>query len=195
MLIISAPSGGGKSSLAKALLYADENIKLSVSATTRKPRPAEQEAIDYYFKSEEEFAELERQGAFFESAKIYTNYYGTPIAPIEVAIKQNTDILFDIDWQGARTIKQKVSNAVSIFLLPPNNEILKRRLLARNQDSLEEIDRRLIENQKIMFYAMEYDYVIINDDFSVALEQIKAILQAERLKRIRLDQLDNFLKL
>ena len=195
MLIISAPSGGGKSSLANALIDSDEDIKLSISATTRKPRTSERDGVDYYFKSAKEFTELEQQDAFLESAKIYENYYGTPLYPVLEALEKNIDVLFDIDWQGALAIKQKMPDAVSIFLLPPDIKVLEKRLLARNQDSLEEIQKRVLENQYMMPHALEYDYIVINDNFAEALQQIKAILQAERLKKIRLDKLKNFLQL
>ncbi len=195
MLIISAPSGGGKSSLANDLIDSDEDIKLSVSATTRKPRVSECDGVDYYFKSAEEFTDLEQQDAFLESAKIYENHYGTPLYPVLEALEKNIDVLFDIDWQGALAIKQKMPDAVSIFLLPPDIKILEKRLLSRNQDSLEEIQKRVIENQHMMPHALEYDYIVINDNFAEALQQIKAILQAERLKKIRLDKLKNFLQL
>ena len=135
IIILSSPSGAGKSSLAKALLEIDNNLRLSISATTRKPRPNEQDGVNYYFKTKSEFEELVKQNQFLEHAKIYNNYYGTPKKHVENLLNQGLDVLFDIDWQGARSIKQNAVNAVSIFILPPNLEVLEQRLRNRAADS------------------------------------------------------------
>ncbi|HJD68048.1 MAG TPA: guanylate kinase [Rickettsia endosymbiont of Bembidion lapponicum] len=182
IIILSSPSGAGKSSLAKALLEIDNNLRLSISATTRKPRPNEQDGVNYYFKTKSEFEELVKQNQFLEHAKIYDNYYGTPKKHVENLLNQGLDVLFDIDWQGARSIKQNAVNAVSIFILPPNLEILEQRLRNRAADNEEAIQLRMASAQAEISHSNEYDHIITNDDFNDTLQQIHAIILQERKK-------------
>ncbi|WP_341794730.1 guanylate kinase [Rickettsia endosymbiont of Rhinocyllus conicus] len=183
IIILSSPSGAGKSSLAKALLEIDNNLRLSISATTRKPRPNEQDGVNYYFKTKSEFEELVKQNQFLEHAKIYNLYYGTPKKHVENLLNQGLDVLFDIDWQGARSIKQNAVNAVSIFILPPNLEILEQRLRNRAADNEEAIQLRIASAQAEISHSNEYDHIITNDDFNDTLQQIHAIILQERKKR------------
>ena len=182
IIILSSPSGTGKSSLAKALLKIDNNLRLSISATTRKPRLGEVEGINYYFKTGLEFEELVKQNKFLEYAKIYDNYYGTPKEYVEMLLNQGLDILFDIDWQGARSIKKNATNVVAIFVLPPNIEVLEQRLRNRATDNEEAIKLRMQSAQNEISHANEYDYVVTNDDFDRTLKKIHAIIVAEREK-------------
>lgn len=183
IIILSSPSGAGKSSLAKALLEIDNNLRLSISATTRKPRPNEQDGVNYYFKTKSEFEELVKQNQFLEHAKIYDNYYGTPKKHVENLLNQGLDVLFDIDWQGARSIKQNAVNAVSIFILPPNLEVLEQRLRNRAADNEEAIQLRMASAQAEISHSNEYDHIITNDDFNDTLQQIHEIILQERKKR------------
>lgn len=183
IIILSSPSGAGKSSLAKALLEIDNNLRLSISATTRKPRPNEQDGVNYYFKTKSEFEELVKQNQFLEHAKIYNNYYGTPKKHVENLLNQGLDVLFDIDWQGARSIKQNPVNAVSIFILPPNLEVLEQRLRNRAADNEEAIQLRMASAQAEISHSNEYDHIMTNDDFNDTLQQIHAIILQERKKR------------
>lgn len=183
IIILSSPSGAGKSSLAKALLEIDNNLRLSISATTRKPRPNEQDGVNYYFKTKSEFEELVKQNQFLENAKIYDNYYGTPKKHVENLLNQGLDVLFDIDWQGARSIKQNAINAVSIFILPPNLEVLEQRLRNRAADNEEAIQLRMASAQAEISHSNEYDHIITNDDFNDTLQQIHAIILEKRKKR------------
>lgn len=183
IIILSSPSGAGKSSLAKALLEIDNSLRLSISATTRKPRPNEQDGVNYYFKTKSEFEELVKQNQFLEHAKIYDNYYGTPKKHVENLLNQGLDVLFDIDWQGARSIKQNAVNAVSIFILPPNLEVLEQRLRNRAADNEEAIQLRMASAQAEISHSNEYDHIITNDDFNDTLQQIHTIILQERKKR------------
>lgn len=184
LYILSAPSGAGKSSLITALLQQDTDNKMmvSVSHTTRSPRPGEKHGIHYYFVSVEEFEALIAQGAFLEYAKVFGgNYYGTSLPAIERSLEQGIDVFLDIDWQGAQQIREKVPDAKSIFILPPSLPELKRRLIGRGQDSLEVIAERMSTAISEISHYDEYDYVIINDDFTRALADLQHILRAEKL--------------
>lgn len=183
LYIISAPSGAGKSSLINALL-ADlprSEVQLSISHTTRQPRPAEQDGVHYYFTSHDEFKQLIEQGYFLEWAEVFGNYYGTSLPMIERSLEQGIDVFLDIDWQGARQIREKVPNVKTVFILPPSKTELEKRLIGRGQDSAETIAKRMAEAVSEMNHYNEFDYVIINDDFQQALVELKAILIAERL--------------
>ncbi|HJD55308.1 MAG TPA: guanylate kinase [Rickettsia endosymbiont of Pyrocoelia pectoralis] len=182
IIILSSPSGAGKSSLTKGLLQMDNNLRLSVSATSRKPRPGEVDGVNYHFKSKLEFEELIKQDKFLEYARIYDNYYGTPKEYVETLLNQGLDVLFDIDWQGARAIKQNATNIVSIFILPPSLEVLEQRLRNRATDSEESIKLRMESAQNEISHASEYDYVITNDDFNDTLQNIYKIIVDEREK-------------
>ena len=184
LYILSAPSGAGKSSLINALL-ADlpcKEVRLSISHTTRNPRPAEEDGVHYYFTTHAEFEALIEKDHFLEWAEVFGNYYGTSLPMIEKSLEQGVDVFLDIDWQGARQIRQKVSNVKTIFILPPSREELKNRLVGRGQDSEETIAKRMAEAESEMSHYNEFDYVIVNDDFQQALAELKAILTAERLK-------------
>ena len=184
LYILSAPSGAGKSSLINASL-ADlprNEVRLSISHTTRNPRPAEEDGVHYYFTTHAEFEALIEKDHFLEWAEVFGNYYGTSLPMIEKSLEQGVDVFLDIDWQGARQIRQKVPNVKTIFILPPSREELKNRLVGRGQDSEETIAKRMAEAESEMSHYNEFDYVIVNDDFQQALAELKAILTAERLK-------------
>ncbi|KUJ00670.1 guanylate kinase [Vibrio sp. MEBiC08052] len=185
LYIVSAPSGAGKSSLIAALLEKNPTyaMKVSVSHTTRQPRPGEQDGIHYHFVDKAHFEALIAKGEFLEYAEVFGNYYGTSQVWIENTLKKGIDIFLDIDWQGARQIRQKMPEARSIFILPPSKEELERRLNARGQDNQEVIEKRMSEAQSETSHYSEYDYLIINDEFDAALMDFKAIIRAERLKQ------------
>lgn len=186
LYILSAPSGAGKSSLINALL-ADlprNEVRLSISHTTRNPRLAEEDGVHYYFTTHAEFEALIEKDHFLEWAEVFGNYYGTSLPMIEKSLEQGVDVFLDIDWQGARQIRQKVPNVKTIFILPPSREELKNRLVGRGQDSEETIAKRMAEAKSEMSHYSEFDYVIVNDDFQQALAELKAILTAERLKLV-----------
>lgn len=186
LLVLSSPSGAGKSTLSRLLLEKDDNINLSVSHTTRPPRPGETEGVDYNFVSMKEFTELVSGEGFLEHARVFDNHYGTPAAPVEEALLEGRDVLFDIDWQGTQQLSQKVpKDLVRVFILPPGKDELERRLRSRAQDSEDVVASRMAKaNEEISHWA-EYDYIIINDDLKKAEMQLFSILQAERLKRVR----------
>ncbi|WP_373779163.1 guanylate kinase [Glaesserella sp.] len=195
LYIISAPSGAGKSSLINALL-ADlprSEVQLSVSHTTRIPRPGEEHGVHYYFTRHDEFKNLIEQGHFLEWAEVFGNYYGTSLPMIERSLEQGIDVFLDIDWQGARQIREKVPNVKTIFILPPSKAELEKRLIGRGQDSAETIAKRMSEAVSEMSHYNEFDYVIVNDDFQVALVELKSILTAERLKQASQAQRHNAL--
>ncbi|WP_386687740.1 guanylate kinase [Lonepinella sp. MS14437] len=184
LYILSAPSGAGKSSLIAALLEQDQQKKMmvSVSHTTRQPRPREIDGVHYYFVSVSEFESLIEQGVFLEYAKVFGgNYYGTSLPAIEKNLAQGIDVFLDIDWQGARQIRQKVRSVKSIFILPPSLEELERRLIGREQDSKDVIAQRMAKAMDEISHYDEYDYVIINDNFEQALMDLKSILRAGKL--------------
>ncbi|MCO4169034.1 guanylate kinase [Actinobacillus suis] len=184
LYILSAPSGAGKSSLINALL-ADlprSEVQLSISHTTRNPRPGEEDGVHYYFTNHAEFEALIEKGHFLEWAEVFGNYYGTSLPMIEKSLAQGIDVFLDIDWQGARQIRQKLPNVKTIFILPPSRAELEKRLFGRGQDSAETIAKRMGEAISEMFHYNEFDYVIVNDDFQTALGELKSILTAERLK-------------
>lgn len=185
LYIISAPSGAGKSSLINALL-ADQprsEVQLSISHTTRNPRPGEENGVHYYFTDHAEFKALIEKGHFLEWAEVFGNYYGTSLPMIEKSLEQGIDVFLDIDWQGARQIREKLPNVKTIFILPPSKAELEKRLIGRGQDSAETIAKRMDKAISEMSHYDEFDYVIVNDDFETALAELKSILVAERLKR------------
>ena len=184
LYIISAPSGSGKSSLISALLKRVNSHKMmvSVSHTTRSPRPGEQEGVHYYFVSHNEFENLIEQNAFLEYAKVFGgNYYGTSLFAIEENLAKGIDVFLDIDWQGAQQIREKVPHVKSIFILPPSLNELENRLIGRGQDSAEVIADRMAKAISEISHYNEYDYVIVNDNFEQAQADLQAILRAERL--------------
>lgn len=184
LYILSAPSGAGKSSLINALLaeQSRSEVQLSISHTTRHPRPGEENGVHYYFATHAEFEALIEKGHFLEWAEVFGNYYGTSLPMIEQALETGIDVFLDIDWQGARQIRQKVPNVKTIFILPPSRAELEKRLIGRGQDSAETIAKRMVEAESEMRHYNEFDYLIVNDDFQTALGELKAILTAERTK-------------
>lgn len=185
LYIVSAPSGAGKSSLISAMLETNPTyaMKVSVSHTTRGMRPGEQDGVHYHFVQKEHFEDLIAQNAFLEYAEVFGNYYGTSRIWIEENLEKGIDVFLDIDWQGARQIRQQMPQARSVFILPPSNGELERRLNARGQDSDAVIAKRMAEAKSEISHYNEYDYVIVNDDFDGALMDFKAIIRAERLKQ------------
>jgi guanylate kinase len=185
MLVLSSPSGAGKTTLAKLLLENDARLVMSISATTRPKRPNESEGRDYHFIDEGEFQKRVRAGAFLEHATVFGHHYGTPREPVMQALAEGQDVLFDIDWQGTQQLKQQRDDVVSVFVLPPSRAELERRLRSRAQDAEDVVARRMSKaNDEISHWA-EYDYVLINEDTAHALAQLQTILAAERLKRGR----------
>lgn len=183
LYIISAPSGAGKSSLIKALLKTQPtyDTRVSVSHTTRAPRPGEHHGEHYFFVAVDEFKQLIEQNAFLEYAEVFGHYYGTSVQAINNMLTQGIDLFLDIDWQGARQVREKMPLARSIFILPPSREELERRLRGRGQDDDEVIADRMVKAVAELSHYNEYDYLIINDDFATALQDLKAIIRTERL--------------
>ncbi len=181
LFIISAASGAGKTSLVHALLGIDTQVKLSVSYTTRKPRPGEVNGVDYHFVDEPEFLKIMNEGDFLESAEVHGARYGTSQKRVEAVLQTGDDLVLEIDWQGAAQVRKLYPEAVSIFVLPPSMQALEERLRGRGQDSSEVIARRLAAAQQEMSHVAEFDYVTINDKFESALEDLRAIVRAQRL--------------
>jgi guanylate kinase len=187
MLVLSSPSGAGKTTLSRLLLESDPGITLSVSATTRAMRKTEVEGRDYFFIAPAEFDSWIRKDAFLEHAIVFGNRYGTPKGPVEDALVSGRDVLFDIDWQGTQQMKERArDDLVSIFILPPSHAELERRLKERAQDSDEVVSQRMAKAADEISHWPEYDYVIVNRDIALALAKVKAILEAERARRSRL---------
>jgi guanylate kinase len=182
LFILSAPSGAGKSSLIKALLEKHADIKVSVSHTTRGPRPGENNGEHYHFVSVDEFKALIEQGDFFEWAQVFENYYGTSKAAIESQLEQGIDVFLDIDWQGARQVRELMPSVKTVFILPPSQTELENRLNNRGQDSQEVIAGRMAEAKSESSHYDEFDYVLVNDDFDTALTQLEHIVMAARLE-------------
>jgi guanylate kinase len=183
LVIISAPSGAGKTSLAKALVNSVPNTVLSVSHTTRSRRAEELDGVDYHFVNKEQFQTMVREGKFLEYARVFNNYYGTSHAVVEQQLSRGNNVLLDIDWQGAREVKQKVPDVCSIFVLPPSREELERRLRDRGQDSEMVIADRMREASKEMRHHDEYAYLVVNDDFDRALADLSAIITGNEEQR------------
>lgn len=179
LFILSAPSGAGKTSLARALVESEPNLAFSVSHTTRPPRPGEVHGVHYYFVDAGEFERMARAGEFLEHAVVFGNRYGTARAGIERLLAEGKDILLDIDWQGARAVKAKMPEAVSIFILPPSRQALEERLRNRGQDTPEVIARRLAQAVQDMRHYGEFDHVVVNDDFQAALADLRAIIRGQ----------------
>lgn len=186
MLVLSSPSGAGKSTISRALLAQHDDLTMSVSATTRPMRPGEVEGSDYYFVEKKAFEDMVKNDQFLEHAKVFDNYYGTPKGPVEKSLKGGRDVLFDVDWQGTQQLRQNArDDLVSIFILPPSIEELESRLYSRAQDSEEVVKSRMSKATSEMSHWAEYDYIIVNQDIEESVAQAEAILKAERLKRER----------
>ena len=196
LLILSSPSGAGKSTLTKMLMGWDPTMRFSVSATTRKPRPGEEDGREYYFRTREAFESMVASGEMLEHAEVFGNLYGTPKGPVEAAMREGRDTVFDIDWQGGQQIRSSSlgRDVVSIFILPPSITELDRRLHARAQDSAEVIAGRMAKSRDEISHWAEYDYVLVNDDLDVTFARLKDILSAERLKRDRQPALADFVR-
>lgn len=195
MLVLSSPSGAGKTTLSRRLLDSDPEIEMSVSATTRRARPGEVEGRDYFFLSTEDFGIMRNKGEFLESAKVFGNYYGTPKKPVDDALARGRDILFDIDWQGTQQLDETApEDLVKVFILPPSAQELERRLERRAQDPADVVAARMEKASDEISHYQEYDYIIINDNVDKAFAELQAILRAERLRRRRLTGLSNFVK-
>lgn len=180
VFIVAAPSGGGKTSLVKALIHNLDNIEVSISHTTRPMRSGETANVDYFFISEEQFMAMLQAQAFIEHAQVFDYYYGTSIVQIHDRLKAGIDVVLDIDWQGAQQIKRIFPKAVSIFILPPSIEALRNRLQQRKRDADDIIDKRMEQARNEMSHYAEFDYIIINDDFSQAAQSLKIIVEANR---------------
>lgn len=195
LLVLSSPSGAGKTSLSRALLDADPDISLSVSATTRKPRPGEVDGRDYWFVDEAKFKAMIAADQFLEWATVFGNYYGTPRAPIEEAVADGRDVLFDIDWQGTQQLAERMAgDLVRVFVLPPSAEALEARLRQRAQDPHKVVAQRMAGAAAEISHWAEYDYVIVNADLVESSAALKAILAAERLRRDRMTGLSSFVR-
>ena len=195
LLVISSPSGTGKTTICKKLLEYDKNIHLSVSVTTRKKRKNEVEGIDYYFRSKKDFLNLKSQNSFIENAFVFENYYGTLKSEVLEQLENGIDVLIDIDWQGTRQITQAMKgNLIKIFLLPPSIDELKKRLSKRNSDSIKEINFRMSKALKEIKHFDEYDYVLVNDNLDNTFQKIVKIIEVERLKLTKQLYLSDFVK-
>jgi guanylate kinase len=195
MLVLSSPSGAGKTTLTRRLLASDPGVRLSISVTTRPPRPSEQEGVDYFFRSADDFGIMVNKGELLEHAKVFGHYYGTPRAPVDDALKAGIDVLFDVDWQGTQQLAQKArDDLVPVFVLPPSMRALERRLRDRGQDRGDIIAQRMARAADEISHWAEYDYIIVNDDIDRAEAEVRAVLVAERLKRHRRTGLVDFVR-
>jgi guanylate kinase len=195
LLVMSSPSGAGKTTLSRRLLQSDAMITMSVSVTTRQPRPGEVNGKDYHFITHEDFARLRDRGDLLEYAEVFGNFYGTPKLPVTEALQAGRDVLFDIDWQGTQQLGAAMEDdLVRVFILPPSAEELRERLIGRAQDSASTVAKRMAKASAEISHWPEYDYVIVNDDIETASTEIEAILTAERLRRKRRVGLTNFVR-
>ena len=195
MIVLSSPSGAGKTTLTRRLLADNTDMVMSVSATTRAPRPGEVDGQDYYLIDKPRFSAMIDADDFLEHARVFDNYYGTPSGPVFDALEQGRDVLFDIDWQGAQQLTQAASDdLVKIFILPPSLRELEKRLRSRAQDSDDIIAKRMSKSEAEISHWAEYDYVIVNDDVEDALRKLQTIVDSERLKRRRQPWISGFVK-
>ncbi|MBT3765065.1 MAG: guanylate kinase [Rhodospirillaceae bacterium] len=186
MLVMSSPSGAGKTTISRELMRLDDNLIMSVSATTRAPRSAEVEGKDYFFVDHDGFKNMLEENEFLEHAEVFGNFYGTPRGPVEAALSKGQDVLFDVDWQGTQQLEESAGkDLVSIFILPPSTAELERRLTTRAQDSEDVVRSRMAKAADEMSHFQEYQYVIVNHDVSESVVEVQSILRAERLKRAR----------
>ena len=195
LLVLSSPSGAGKTTIARRLLDAERDLSMSVSVTTRKPRPGEIDGRDYTFIDEPAFKSMAESNDLLEWARVFDNYYGTPRAPVEAALERGQDVLFDIDWQGAQQLSEKMKHdVVRVFILPPSASSLEQRLRSRAQDPEDILRKRMGAAAAEISHWPEYDYVIVNSDLPTSMEGLTAILAAERLRRDRLNGLTTFVR-
>ena len=181
LFIVAAPSGCGKTSLVKALIEKAQNLCVSVSHTTRTPRPGEEHGKNYFFVSKDEFDQINRDNGFIESAQVFDNYYGSAKQTVRDLLATGTDVILEIDWQGARQVKKSFGNAIGIFILPPSESTLRERLTGRGQDDESIINRRMQDAVSEMQHYNEFDYLVINDDFNTALDELSSIIHSQRL--------------
>ena len=198
MFVMSSPSGAGKTTITRALLKNNDDVTISISATTRTRRAGEVHGQDYYFVNQEDFRNMVDNGEMLEHAKVFENYYGTPRAPVEEALSQGRDVLFDIDWQGTQQLREMArEDLATVFILPPSRSDLEKRLRLRSRDTMEsetDIRGRMSKAAGEMSHYSEYDYVIINNDIDEAIRKAQLILDSERLKRRRISGLSNFVR-
>jgi len=185
LYIISAPSGAGKTSLVKALVADSNDIKVSISHTTRAMRPGEQDGVDYHFIDKETFLSMVEHSAFLEHAKVFDNFYGTSQQHVERPLLSGKDVILEIDWQGARQARRLIQDSQLIFVLPPSAAALKDRLQKRGQDNEDVIDRRMLDAVNEMSHYAEFDYLVVNDDFDEALQELKCIIKSNRLRQLQ----------
>ncbi len=183
LYVLSAPSGAGKTSLVSALLDSDNQVRLSVSHTSRPPRPSERDGVNYHFVTRERFVAMAGEGAFIEHAEVFGNYYGTSHQAVDHAMAAGADVILEIDWQGAQQIRRVRPDCISVFILPPSLVALRQRLQHRGQDSAEVVATRMREAARDIAHYGEYDYLIVNDTFDLALRDLQAIFRAGRLRR------------
>ena len=184
LIILSSPSGAGKTTLARRLQAWDNAIEFSISATTRPPRTGEEHGREYYFHTREEFETMIAEGAMLEHAEVFGNLYGSPLGPVDRAVQNGKDVLFDVDWQGGQQIRNSTlgKHVLSVFLLPPSIQELERRLVSRQQDARDIIEKRMAESRDEISHWPEYDYVLVNDDLDQSEEKLKTIITAERMR-------------
>jgi len=195
MLVLSSPSGAGKTTISRDLLAREPDLSMSVSVTTRAKRPGETPGVDYHFIDPSEFSLRVNRRELLEYAKVFGHYYGTPREPVEEALAAGRDVLFDIDWQGTQQLAENArDDLVSVFVLPPSTRELERRLKSRAQDAAEVVSQRMAQAANELSHWAEYDYVIVNSDIADSVRQVQSILQAERLRRERLIGLHEFVK-
>ena len=196
LVILSSPSGAGKTSIARALVEENKNFLFSVSATTRKSRPGEVNGREYHFLTVDEFREKINDGQFLEHAKVFGNLYGTPLEPVMESINNGKDLIFDVDWQGGKQIRSSSLSkfVISIFILPPSIKALQERLMKRAQDSSETVKDRMTKSIGEIMHWKEYDYVIVNNNFEQTLHEVKSIITSEKLRRVRNSQLEDFIE-
>ena len=196
LVILSSPSGAGKTSIARALVEENKNFLFSVSATTRKSRPGEVNGREYHFLTVDEFRERINDDQFLEHAKVFGNLYGTPLEPVMESINDGKDLIFDVDWQGGKQIRSSSLSkfVISIFILPPSIKALQERLMKRAQDSSETVKDRMTKSIGEIMHWKEYDYVIVNNNFEQTLHEVKSIITSEKLRRVRNSQLEDFVE-
>lgn len=196
LVILSSPSGAGKTSIARALVEGNENFLFSVSATTRKSRPGELNGREYHFLTVDEFRQKINDGQFLEYAKVFGNLYGTPLQAVRDSISQGKDLIFDVDWQGGKQIRNSSLSkfVISIFILPPSIKELHERLMKRAQDSSDIVKDRMRKSIDEIMHWKEYDYVIVNRDFDKTLNEVKSIIVSEKLRRFRNNKLEKFVE-
>ncbi len=196
LIILSSPSGAGKTTLARRLMGWDETLRFSVSATTRAPRPGEEDGVHYHFVSEARFKKMVADGEMLEHAHVFGNFYGSPLEPVRQAIDAGRDVLFDVDWQGAEQIKHSAlrDHVLSVFVLPPSIAELRRRLVERGQDAADVIAKRMLKSWDEISHWHGYDYVLVNDDLDTTYERLKTIIAAERLRQAQQPGLVPFIR-